>query len=412
MIMLGAKYLAALIPLALGVLYCLQVFYLRTSRQLRHLDLQSQAPLNSHFLEASDGITTIRAFRWQAYFLEESQTILDNSQRPYYLLFCIQRWLALVLDLFVTVMATLLVAFVVLIPSMTNTGIVAIALYNILGFSQSLAALISSWTDLETSLGAVSRLRTFQTQTPKELLPVTHLDPPSGWPSRGHIYINDVSASYSSDSEPVLRNFSLSISPGEKVAICGRTGSGKSSLLLAILGLLNLESGSVFIDGIDISKLPTNILRSGLIAIPQESVLFPGTLRSNLLQGLHGEKNPDANKLIDSLKTVGLWDAISLHGGLDVDVDDLQLSQGQRQLLSFARAIVRKGTSKILILDEANSSVDQGLEEKMARIIAEEFTSHTVLFVTHKLQAIQGFDSVVTLNEGRVVSQVRIGTKY
>ncbi|KAK2011704.1 hypothetical protein LZ32DRAFT_678947 [Colletotrichum eremochloae] len=411
LITLGAKYLAVLIPFALGVLYCLQVFYLRTSRQLRQLHLQSQAPLNSHFLEASEGITTIRAFRWQAYFLEESQIILDKSQQPYYLLLCIQRWLALALDLFVSITATLLVTFVVLIPSMANTGTVAIALYNVLGFSQSLASLITSWTDLETSLGAVSRLRDFQKKVPPELPSLPRRDPPAGWPSQGHICINDVTASYSPGTELVLRNCSITISPGQKIAICGRTGSGKSSLLLAILGLINLESGSVTVDGINTSQVSTSVLRSRIISVPQDPALFPGTLRSNLAPGSQLGEIVDTNKLIDSLKLVGLWDDISLHGGLDVDVDDLQLSQGQRQLLSFARAIICKGTSNILILDEANSSLDQKIEKRMARIIEEEFASHTVVFITHKLQALRGFNSIVKLDQGRVVSQVLVETK-
>ncbi|KAJ0166589.1 Canalicular multispecific organic anion transporter 1 [Colletotrichum tanaceti] len=410
LIMLGAKYLVVLVPFALGVLYCLQAFYLRTSRQLRHLHLQSQAPLNSHFLEASEGIATIRAFGWQAYLLEESQNILGKSQQPYYLLLCIQRWLMLVLDLFVSVTAILLVTFVVLIPSMTNTGTVAIALYNVLGFSQSLASLITSWTDLETSLGAVSRLRDLQDKIPPELPSVTRRDPPAGWPSRGRIDINDVSASYSPGAELVLRNCSLSISTGEKVAICGRTGSGKSSLLLAILGLITLESGSVTIDGINTSQVPTSVLRSRIIAIPQDPALFPGTLRSNLVAGLQGRKIVDTNTLVDSLKMVGLWDVISLHGGLDVDIDDLRLSQGQKQLLGFSRAIVCKGTSSILILDEANSSVDRDVENRMARIIEDEFDLHTVVFITHKSQALRGLHRVIKLDKGRVVSQVCVGT--
>ncbi|KAI8306326.1 ABC transporter, partial [Colletotrichum sp. SAR11_59] len=405
LIMIGAKYLAAVIPVLLVALYCLQAFYLRTSRQMRFLDLQAQAPLLTQLVETIDGISTIRAFGWQGAFRDSSLHLLDQSQRPYYLLFCIQRWLTLVLDILVGAIAVLLVSLAMTIPESTSTGAIAIALYNVLNFNSSLATLITSWTELETSLGAISRLRTFESKTPVEPSPSPEEQAPlpPNWPSEGRLEINNVTASYSPDTRPVLQDVSLTLQPGDKAAICGRTGSGKSTLTLTIFKLLGLDSGSIVID---ISQVPNNVLRRRLIAIPQEPLLFPGTLRTNLFprtEGLGAGEIPSDEALISALTKVSLWSAISLSGGLDTDVSNLALSKGQKQLLCLARAIVRKHSSKILVLDEATSAVDQETQEMMAKIIETEFAAHTVVSIVHRPQALRGLHMVVTLQDGKIL---------
>ncbi|KAK1474533.1 ABC transporter [Colletotrichum tamarilloi] len=407
LIVIGAKYLAAVIPFALPALYCLQAFYLRTSRQMRFLDLQAQAPLLTKLIETIDGLSTIRAFGWQTAFRETSLELLDESQRPYYLMFCIQRWLTLVLDILVGAIAVLLVSMAMMIPDATSTGAIAIALYNVLNFNQSLATLITSWTELETSLGAISRLRTFVSRTPIEPTAEVLDKIPRQWPAQGQVEIQNITVSYSAETRPVLKGVSLSIQPGEKVAICGRTGSGKSTLTLSIFKLLGLDAGKIVIDGVDIGSVPNDVLRRSLIAIPQEPLLLPGSLRTNLFpfsdDTTAGEAPSDAD-LIDALTTVSLWSAISLSGGLDTDVSNLPLSKGQKQLLCLARAIVRKNSSKVLVLDEATSAVDQETEDMMARIIESEFFDHTIISVVHRPQALRGIDKIVTLQDGRVVS--------
>ncbi|KAF0315816.1 ABC multidrug transporter [Colletotrichum asianum] len=387
LIMIGAKYLAAVIPVLLVALYCLQAFYLRTSRQMRFLDLQAQAPLLTKLVETIDGISTIRAFGWQGAFRDSSLHLLDQSQRPYYLLFCIQRWLTLVLDILVGAIAVLLVSLAMTIPESTSTGAIAIALYNVLNFNS---------------------LRTFESKTPVEPSPSPEEQAPlpPNWPSEGRLEINNVTASYSPDTRPVLQDVSLTLQPGDKAAICGRTGSGKSTLTLTIFKLLGLDSGSIVIDGIDISQVPSNVLRRRLIAIPQEPLLFPGTLRTNLFprtEGLGAGEIPSDEALISALTKVSLWSAISLGGGLDTDVSNLALSKGQKQLLCLARAIVRKHSSKILVLDEATSAVDQETEEMMAKIIETEFAAHTVVSIVHRPQALRGLHMVVTLQDGKIL---------
>ena len=192
----GASYVAVTLPFTLLVLYMLQMYYLRTSRQLRFMDLEAKSPLFTHFLQTFQGLHTIRAFGWQHEFIETNLKHLDRSQRPYYLLYCIQRWLNLVLDLVVAALAVIVVTFATQLPSSSSGGDVGIALNNVLGFNQTLTLIITSWTTLETSLGAIARVKSFEEQTPKEHIPSEV--PPLGehWPENGMVEFRNVTASY------------------------------------------------------------------------------------------------------------------------------------------------------------------------------------------------------------------------
>lgn len=404
LIVLGAKHLAAMLPLAIVVLYLLQKFYLCTSRQLRVLDLQAKAPLYTQLLETIEGLPTIRAFYWQPAMTESSLALLDQSQRPHYLLYSIQRWLILVLDLLVAASAVLLVLFGVLAHASTP-GNMAIAMYSALGFSESLAKFLSSWTSLETSLGAISRLKEFIKVTPQEV--EKNPKPPASWPRIGHLQWQNVKASYAKQPgmDAVLYGISLDIQPGQKVAICGRTGSGKSSLVATLFGLIDYV-GTITIDGVDISSISNQALRQGLIVIPQNPVLFPGSLRSNLLPYIqHGQMVQDEN-VIALLQRLQIWDAVRQSGSLDTQVEHLALSHGQMQLLCLARAILRKHESNVLIMDEATSGVDYRTEKVMLEAIGTELPGHTVVSVVHRLGTIGDFDKLVVIDRGRIVQEV------
>ncbi len=182
-------------PFLLGV-YILQTIYLRTSRQLRFMDLEAKSPLFSHFLETLEGIDTVRAFGWQSPFQATNTRHLDVSQKPYYLLLCLQRWLNLVLDLMIAAMAIIVIALAMNLRNTTSGGLLGIALNNILGFNRSLASLITEWTDLETSLGAIARLKTFEAETKPEAKLEEARVPPTNWPEFGQIEFRAVSAFY------------------------------------------------------------------------------------------------------------------------------------------------------------------------------------------------------------------------
>lgn len=195
LIAIGSNYMAAMIPLAIFALYWIQRFYLRTSRQIRILDLESKSPLYKHFTETIEGVSTIRAFGWQRNFDQAAIGYLDYSQTPYYLLFCIQRWLNLVLDLLVAVLAVTLIALALRVPSQSSPGSLGVALTSVLAFNSSLQGLITTWVEAETSLGSVARTKSFVEETPMETDADDASDPGPDWP-HGNVEVCDLKIVY------------------------------------------------------------------------------------------------------------------------------------------------------------------------------------------------------------------------
>lgn len=364
---------------------------------MRLLELESKAPLFSQFNETIEGLATIRAFGRQRSFHRWNLELLDASQRPFYFLFCIQRWLNLVLDLVITGLAVILVTLAVELPSTTSAGAIGIALVNVLNYNQLLAELITAWTSLETSIGAVSRVSSFVKETAPETQPNELPSVAEDWPANGAVDIQRISASYTPDSASVLSDISISIRPGEKVGICGRSGSGKSSLFLVLLRLLDLSSGSIRIDGVPLEEVNREQIRSRLNVLPQDAVILPGSLRFNM-----DPLATSSDKSIGAaLRRVGLWDILHDRGGLDAEIGALRLSHGQLQLLVFARAVLHPG--RIIVMDEATSSLNQASEAIVSQLIQEEFAQKTVIAIAHRLQTIRNFDRVLVLDSGRIV---------
>ncbi|KAE9376787.1 putative ATP-binding cassette transporter [Stipitochalara longipes BDJ] len=395
---LSAGYFAAMMPPVILSVWVLQKYYLRTSRQMRLLDLEAKSPLYSHFLESLTGLVEIRAFGWSDNFLTRNLYLLDASQKPYYLLFCIQRWLSFILDLMVMVLAVVLMILVVKLRENITPGYVGLALLNVMSFNQSLAEIIKNWTRLETSIGAIARLMSFSAQTVSENLPRENESVPDNWPLHGTIEFKNVSASYTPGGNQVIRNLNMSIKAGEKIGICGRSGSGKSSLITTLFRMLEISEESIItIDGIDITRLPRDkVVRERLNAIPQEPFFVKGSVRSNADPF---QQHTDA-AIIVAIQKVHLWDLVRNKGGLDTELDSEFFSHGQRQLFCLARAILRK--SKVVILDEATSNVDIKSDELMQKVIREEFKACTIIAVAHRLDTILDFDKIALLSAGEL----------
>lgn len=398
-ICISVSYFAILLPFIGIIMYILQKFYLRTSQQIRLMDLEAKAPLYSNFLETLSGLVTIRAFGSTKEMEKQNFDLLDASQRPYFLLFCIHRWLAIVVDLLVAVLAVILVALIVRFRDSSDAGFVGVALINIMSFNITLSEVIKNWTSIETSLGAVSRIKFFAETTTSENHPEECKEVPSEWPGSGKIVVSDVTATYAMNQEPVLRNISLSIAPGQKLGICGPSGSGKSSFVAALFHMLEIQEGSITIDNINAMSVPRQLLRERLTVIPQEPVFLTGSIRQNLDPFNLGISDSEAE---DVLTKVGLWSIITEAGGLDtVMAAEGLLSHGQRQLFCLGRAMLK--SSKILVLDEATASVDLQTDKLMQDIIEEHFADCTIIAVAHRLGTIRHFDRVAVFGNGRVV---------
>ncbi|CAI0643527.1 unnamed protein product [Colletotrichum noveboracense] len=382
-------------PFLVLVFYGIQRFYLRTSQQLRPLDLEFKSPLYTHFLDTLRGITTVRAFGWSQQYVERNQQLLNASQRPNYLFQMIQQWLSLVLNMVVVVIVTLLVTLSLKLRS--GLGLTAVALVNLMSLSQMLRSVVIGWTLMETSITAVSRIREFEQTTPRENDVKSEGAIVHG-PGSGKIEYKNLTVSYGLSNENLaLKNVNLVIEAGQKVGICGRSGSGKSSLIASLFRLLDVREGKLVIDANDISDYSVPTLRSSINAIPQDPFITSGTLREVLDPY---ESSSDA-AIEEALRKVNLFEHVQNNGGLDGNVAPEALSQGQKQLLSLARAIMRR--CRIVVLDEVTSSLDLDTEQLIWRVLQEETRGCTIIAIAHRLETIIGFDRVAVMNEGSII---------
>ncbi|PSN69168.1 P-loop containing nucleoside triphosphate hydrolase protein [Corynespora cassiicola Philippines] len=401
LVCVGASYIAAIIPVLCAALYLLQKYYLRTSRQLRLLEIEARSPLYTIFEETVEGIDTIVSFKWQSPFQEKLFRLLDASQKPYYLLFCIQRWLMLVLGLMVAAMAMLLVALAIEVRQASSSSSVGVGLIAILTFNDLLNRLIVEWTSLETSLGAITRLKNFSQDTPVEADACDN-NIPENWPARGTVEFRGACASYRPGLPPVLRNITFTIPAGTKFGICGRTGSGKSTLLNAIFRLLDLNDGQILIDGIPHNQIPLDTLRSQVVALPQQPYLLSGSIR----RSMDPENSASDSDILDALGKVGLRDILVSSSDIEplsAELEPDTLSPGQKQLFCLARAMIQD--TKILVLDEATSSLDAGNDALVQKLIREEFSNKgcTIIAIAHRLASIADFDSVAVMRNGELM---------
>ncbi|XP_025407848.1 ATP-binding cassette sub-family C member Sur-like isoform X2 [Sipha flava] len=394
-------FLIIVVPICL-VYYTVQKFYRCSSRDLQKLEGNLRSPMITHCNETISGLDTIRAFGKQPWFMSEMINRIDNHTKVFLIISSSNRWLGIALDclggaiVFVATMVALITT--TFFYSSISSAMVGLAINYTLLVPVYLNWVVKFFADLEMYLSAVERTDEFATIPIENYRSETIIT--RAWPSKGNIVLDKVSVKYDESQEPVISNISLHIPPGQKVGICGRTGSGKSSLVMSILNMVPIRDGTIMIDGIDINNVPLQSLRSRISVIPQDVRMFGGTIRQNL--DLKNEYSD--NEIWSSLRMAQMEETVKLQlGGLDGVVNNSgdNLSSGQKQLLCLARAILQDNVC--LIMDEPTSSVDDETEKKLLEAIKISFNGRTVITIAHRLSTIVDYDRVLILEGGKII---------
>ncbi|KAM4676445.1 ATP-binding cassette sub-family C member 9 isoform 3-T5 [Discoglossus pictus] len=391
-------FLVALLPLGVAF-YFIQKYFRVASKDLQELDDNTQLPLLCHFSETAEGLTTIRAFRHEARFKQRMLELTDTNNMAYLFLSAANRWLEVRTDYLGA--CIVLTAAVASVHQGLTSGLVGLGLTYALTVTNYMNWVVRNLADLEVQIGAVKKVNSFLSiESESYEGTIDQQQVPDDWPKEGEIKISDLCVRYENNLKPVLKHVKAYIKPGQKVGICGRTGSGKSSLSLAFFRMVDIFDGKIVIDGIDICKLPLHTLRSRLSIILQDPVLFSGSIRLNLDPECTGTDD----RLWEALEIAQLKNLVkALPGGLDAMVTEggENFSVGQRQLFCLARAFVRK--SSILIMDEATASIDMATENILQKVVMTAFADRTVVTIAHRVSSILDADLVLVFSEGILI---------
>lgn len=392
-----------LIPL--GYMYFLvQKWFRKTSTELQRVTSVANSPIFADFSQTLSGTSTIRAYGVQTGFFNKCKSSFDNMNASYILVQLASYWLALRLDVMGGLVAMCIggVAVGTLESGFIPAGWLGLALSYSIEVTSYLKFGVQMIARLEADMSSVERILHYtdnvDTEAPDE---IPEKDPKAGtWPQAGEIELHNTSMRYR-DGPLVLKDLSLKINGGEKIGVCGRTGSGKSSLMIALFRISEIEEdgGRIYIDGVNTRDIGTSALRLNLSIIPQDPVMFSNTVRYNL--------DPFAKasdeELWDVLQKVRLGEVIAaLPQGLDEEVAEggENFSQGQRQLLCIARSLLRK--PKILVMDEATASIDNETDAAIQEMIRDNFQDATVLTIAHRLNTIMDSDRILVLDNGEI----------
>nr|XP_056714411.1 multidrug resistance-associated protein 1-like isoform X2 [Euleptes europaea] len=399
LVIVYASPLFLLVVVPLGYLYfTIQRYYIASSRQIRRLAGASHTPVISHFSETLLGVSTVRAFGHQERFINQNKDVINENLVCFYNNVISNRWLAVRLEFLGNLMVFFAALLAVLANGKVDSATVGLSISYALNITQSLNFWVRKACEIETNGVSIERVCEYA-NADKEAPWILSNRPPAGWPNEGVIQFVSYKVRYRPDVGFALQDISFQTSREEKIGIIGRTGAGKSTLTNCLFRIIERAGGKIIIDGIDISTVGLHDLRGNLNIIPQDPVLFSGTLQSNL--------DP-----LGKYSDLELWNALelcdmknfvqSLPKKLQHEISECgeNLSVGQRQLVCLARALLRK--TKVLVLDEATASIDMETDNLVQSTIRKEFCNCTVLTIAHRLHSIMDSDRVLVLDSGRI----------
>ncbi|NXU82348.1 MRP3 protein, partial [Xiphorhynchus elegans] len=399
-VIIASTPLFAVVIVPLAILYFfVQRFYVATSRQLKRLESVSRSPIYSHFSETVSGASVIRAYRRVKAFVDISDLKVDENQKSYYPGIVSNRWLGIRVEFVGNCIVLFAALFAVIGRNSLNAGLVGLSVSYALQVTMSLNWMVRMTSELETNIVAVERIKEYSETETEAPWTIEGKSPPEDWPTKGELEFVNYSVRYRKGLDLVLKGINLQVHGGEKIGIVGRTGAGKSSMTLCLFRILEAVKGEIKIDGVKISEIGLHDLRSRLTIIPQDPVLFSGTLRMNL---------DPFNKYSEE----EIWKALELShlkrfvssqpSMLDYECSEggENLSVGQRQLVCLARALLRK--TRILILDEATAAIDLETDDLIQMTIRTQFEDCTVLTIAHRLNTIMDYTRVLVLDNGTI----------
>ena len=386
----------ALVPI--GVFYYrTQQFFRRTSRELKRLEGTSRSPIFSAFEEMLAGVETIRASDRREAFLNDNIRRVDVNTSIYIHFHLASRWLALRLDIVGVAILCSVTGFALFLDHKEeDVKFIGLGLIYAIQITGLLQWTIRTFIETENNLTSVERLGHYANAIPVERKCEKGSDHGKDFLTEGSISVEDLCMRYRPELPLVVKGVSFQVRAKEKVGVCGRTGSGKSSLIVALFRIVEADSGCIKIDGTDISTLPLDTLRSKLSFIPQDPVLFTGTIRSNIDPfSLHND-----SEIWEALRSVELGGLVKTLDAA-VSAGGENFSAGERALLCMARAILRK--SKIIVMDEATAAIDGETDQTLQKMIAAQFREMTVITIAHRLDTILDSDKILVLDAGEVV---------
>ncbi|XBW37942.1 hypothetical protein QEN19_003525 [Hanseniaspora menglaensis] len=407
-------WFAIALPFLFALFYVVRDIYQTTGREVKRIESIQRSFVVNNFQESLSGLDTIKMFKMQEMFIFKNDFTTNKQNEATITFQGLQRW-ASVWIMFLAVISTVIVC-IMCVTNVFSVGAAStgVLINYLLELAASLRMLLLQTTEFENYMNSTERISYFATELEEEGIYDSN-DPGKDWPSEATLEFKDVCLRYKENLPLVLKNLSFKVKDGERIGICGKTGCGKSSTIGALFRLNKIESGSIFIDGVDISKIGLYNLRNKISIIPQESVLFKSTIRGNLDPfNEHSDEDLWLALVNSGAIDTGDLEAVKkqrfpeeaatghkFHLFREVEEDGNNFSLGEKQLLGLSRAVVKK--SKILVMDEATSSVDYQTDAKIQSKIKENFGhGTTILTIAHRLKTIINYDKIMVLDAGQV----------